>query len=67
MPSHHFEQSGGEVTRLPVQQNHSDCSKVAQRTLVLGLSGHVELDPIVPAQSAQYVDLTRTFTGICQT
>ena len=39
----HFGQSGGEVTQLPVQRNHSDCSKVAQCTLVLGLSGQIIL------------------------
>ena len=35
----HIGQSGGEVARLPMQENYSDCSGVAQRTLVLGSSG----------------------------
>ena len=34
-----------------MQENHSDCSRVAQHALVLGSSGHVKLDLIVPAQS----------------
>ena len=33
----HFGQSGGEVARLPMQENHSDCSKVAQNALVPGI------------------------------
>ena len=45
----HLGQSGGEVTGM--QENHSDCSRVAQHALVLGSSGHVKPDPIVPAQS----------------
>ena len=49
----HLGQSGGEVAGLPMQQDHSDCSRVAQRALVLGPGGHVQLDPIVPAQPAQ--------------
>ena len=48
-PSSQFLQSGGEVTGLPMQQNHPDCSRVAQHALVWGPS--VEPDPIVPAQS----------------
>ena len=35
-----------------MQENHSNCSKVAQHALVLGLSGHVEPNSIVPAQPA---------------
>ena len=34
-----------------MQENHSDCSSVAQHELVLGSSGHFKLDPVVPAQS----------------
>ena len=32
----HIGQSGGEVTGLPIQENHPDCSGVAQHALVLG-------------------------------
>ena len=35
-----------------MQENHSNCSRVAQHTLVLGSSGHVEPNSIVPAQAA---------------
>ena len=38
----HFGQSVGEVAGLPVQENHSDCSRVAQHALVFGPSSHVE-------------------------
>ena len=31
-----------------MQENHSDCPRVAQQALVLESSGHVESDPIVP-------------------
>ena len=48
--------SGGEVARLPMQENHSDCSGVAQHALVLGSSDHVQPNPTEPAQSAQPVD-----------
>ena len=37
----HIGQSGGEVARLPMQENHSDCSRVAQHALVLGSSDHL--------------------------
>ena len=49
----HIGQSGGEVTGLPVQENHPDCSGVAQHALVLGPSDHVQSGP---PQSAQPVD-----------
>ena len=57
MPSHHqpYWASGGEVTRLPMQENHSDCSGVAQHALVLGSSGHAQPHPAEPAQSVQPV------------
>ena len=42
---------GGEVAGLPMQQNHTDCTAVAQHALVLGSSGHVHSDPTVSAQS----------------
>ena len=51
--SSHLGQSGGEVTRLPLQQNHSDCTRVAQHALVLGSSGNVQSDSTVTAQPAQ--------------
>ena len=54
--SSHLGQSGGEVTRLPLQENHSDCSGVAQHALVLGSSDHVQSDPSEPAQPAQPVN-----------
>ena len=47
----HIGQSGGEVTRLPVQETHSDCPGVAQHALVLGLGDHVQSGPSQPAQS----------------
>ena len=52
----HIGQSGGEVAGLPMQENHSDCSGVAQHALVLGSSGHVQPNPTEPAQSAQPID-----------
>ena len=36
-----------------MQENHYDCSGVAQHTLVLGSSGHVQPNPTEPAQPAQ--------------
>ena len=47
----HLRQSGAEVTGLPLQENHSDCSGVAQHALVLGSSDHVQSDPTEPAKS----------------
>ena len=49
--SGHLGQSGGEVTGLPLQQDHSDCTRVAQRALVLGSGGNVQSDPSVSSQS----------------
>ena len=54
----HLGQSGGEVTGLPLQENHSHCSGVAQDALVLGSSDHVQSDPTEPAQPAKSVDTT---------
>ena len=54
----HIGQSGGEVTGLPVQENHSDCSGVVQHPLVLGPSDHVQSGPYQPAHPAQSVDST---------
>ena len=45
--SSHLGQSGGEVAGLPMQQDHSDCTRVAQHALVLGPSGNVQSDPLV--------------------
>ena len=45
----HIGQSG-EVVGLPVQQNNSDYSGVAQHALVLGFSGHVHPNPTEPVQ-----------------
>ena len=54
--SNHLGESGGEVAGLPMQQNHSDCSRVAQHALVLGSGGHVQPNPTEPAHSAQSAD-----------
>ena len=54
--SSHLGQSGGKVAGLPMQENHSDCSGVAQHALVLGPSGHVQPNPTESAQPAQPVD-----------
>ena len=51
--SSHLGQSGGEVAGLPMQQDHSDCPRVAQYALVLGSSGNVHSDPSVSAQPAR--------------
>ena len=42
----HLGQSGGEVTGLPLQQDHSDCPRVAQHALVLGSGGYVQSVPL---------------------
>ena len=54
----HIGQSGGEATELPIQENHSDCSGVAQHALVLGSSDHVQSGPSQFTQFAQPVDTT---------
>ena len=41
-----------------MQQNDTDCTRMAQYALVLGHSDHVQSDPTVPAQSAQSGDST---------
>ena len=48
--SSHLGQSGGEVRGLALQQNNSDCPRVAQHALVLGSSGNVQSNPTVSAQ-----------------
>ena len=51
--SSHLGQNEGEVAGLPMQQDHSDRTRVAQHTLVLGSSSNVQSDPLVSAQPAQ--------------
>ena len=51
--SSHLGQSGGEVTGLPLPQDHFDHPRVAQHALVLGSSDNVQSDPSVSAQPAQ--------------
>ena len=51
--SSHLGQSGGEVIRLPLQQDHFGRPRVAQHALVWGSSGNVQSDPSVSAQPAQ--------------
>ena len=50
MPSHQQPSwaSGGEAAGLPMQENNSDYSRVAQHALVLGPSEHVQPDPNLP-------------------
>ena len=54
--SSHLGQSGGEVAGLPMQENNSDCSRVAQHALVLGSSDNVQSDSTEPASIAQPVN-----------
>ena len=49
----HLGQSGGEAPGLPLQQNNSDCTRVAQHALVLGPGSNVKPDPTVSAQHTQ--------------
>ena len=51
--SSHLGQSGGEVAGLHMEENHSDCSWVAQHALVLGSSDHVQPNSSEPAQPTQ--------------
>ena len=39
-----------------MQENHSDCSGVAQHALVLGSSEHVQPNPTEPTQPSKPVD-----------
>ena len=58
-PSHYQPYwASGDVAGLLMQENHLDCSGVAQHTLGLGSSGHVQSNPTEPANSAQPVDTT---------
>ena len=52
-PGSHLGQSGGEAPGLPLQQNNSDCPRVAQHALVLGPGSNVKPDPTVSAQHTQ--------------
>ena len=54
--SSHFGQSGGEVTGLPMQENHCDCSRVAQHALVLRPGDNVQQNPPEPSQPAKPVN-----------
>ena len=54
--SSHLGQSGGELAGLPMQENHSNCSGVAQHAVVLGSSDHVQSDPTDHAFLAQPVN-----------
>ena len=56
LTSSHLGQSGGEVAGLPMQQNHTNCTGMAQHALVLGPSGHVQSEPTVSTRSAQSGD-----------
>ena len=49
----HLGQSGGEAVRLPLQQDNTDCTRVAKHALVLGSGSHVQSDSPVPAQPSQ--------------
>ena len=49
----HLGQSGGKASGLPLQQNNSDCTRVAQHALVLGPGSNVKPDSTVSAQHSQ--------------
>ena len=50
--SSHIGQSGGKVAKLRMQENHSDCSGMAQHALVLRSGGHVQPNSTESTQSA---------------
>ena len=52
----HLGQSGGEVIGLPVQEALSNCSRVAQHALVLGLGDHVQSSSPQFTKSTQSAD-----------
>ena len=45
--------ASGEAPGLPLQQNNSDCTRVAQHALVLGPGSNIKPDPTVSAQHTQ--------------
>ena len=49
----HLGQSGGEAPGLPLQQNNSDCTRLAQHALVLGPGSNVKPEPTLSAQHTQ--------------
>ena len=49
----HLGQIGGEAPGLTLQQNNSDCTRVAQHALVLGPGSNFKPDPTVSAQHTQ--------------
>ena len=51
--SSHLRQGGGDVVGLSMQENDTDCSRMAQHALVLGPSDHVQPDTVEPSQHAQ--------------
>ena len=61
----HLGQSAGEAAGLPMQENRSDCSRVAQHALVLEPNGHVKPNSIVsahPADSAIQSDSSQEYS-----
>ena len=54
--SGHSGQIGRKVKELPVQENHSHCTRVAQHALVLGSGSHLKSDPSVTVQPVQSAD-----------
>ena len=62
----HLGQSGGEAPGLPLQQNNSDCSRVAQHALGLGPGSNVKPDPTGSAQHTQPSVSATAFTGTCR-
>ena len=56
----HIGQSGGGVAGLPMQENHSHCSGVAQHALVLGSSDHDEPNPTEPAHLPNLLSATQS-------
>ena len=55
-PNSHIGQSGGEITRLPMQKTDSYFARVAQHDMVLGPGGDVQPDSITLASAAQPSD-----------
>ena len=53
--SSHLGQSGGEVTGLPLQQDNTDCPRVAQHALVLGSGGNVQSDPGIGSNTCKCI------------